>query len=579
VSRVTRKAVAALLLALALPGASWLDAANYIVSGVVVDSRSRTPLANVRVSLAPTTAREQKVENVTKQDGRFSFAVSRAGKYGLWITKPGYPSQAYRQSGYARVESAIVVRDDQDTRNIIFEANRGGAIVGQIKDEDSEGVGRALVAVFQSLIVGGERKIVARGQARANAAGEFRLANLPRGNYYVCAMGRPWFADALIQAQQAQESLSRLPKVNPQAGAATDPAGPSDEPPEPDRSPPEYSPDPGFRGTAFLTTFFPQGQSVEEASLVRLEAGSETQVSITLPLVKGVSVNGAVRVPGEMGDGRTVLYKKVYDQSVGFLEGWVQKDGSFQFKNVPAGSYEIVATSQSSSGASSWNIRQEVEVGAFDVEVALRPPQMGSLSGRVFFEGERPASTTDLFVSLRNEKGNLVRTEISPEGKFSLTRLPAGRYEVTAGNLDYIAAYMTGPAGQRLPLNLEIASGETIPRDLTLTRAASVIEGTVERAGVPQLGAFVLLLPKDQSQRWAYRVDQTDSDGSYRLSTVPSGDYFLIALTNGEDVAYRDAKVALALTPAGQLVHVEPGDHLDMKLDVVSAASLHLPSL
>src|ERR1700733_7175156 len=145
-------------------------AANYNVSGVVVDSQSQRPLVNVRVALAPTTARVEKLEQVTKQDGRFSFVVSQAGKYSLGITKPGYPAQSYREASFAGVSSAIAVRDDQDTSHIVFHANRGGVISGQIKDEDSEPVNNALVTIFQSAIVGDERKIISRGQERSDSA-------------------------------------------------------------------------------------------------------------------------------------------------------------------------------------------------------------------------------------------------------------------------------------------------------------------------------------------------------------------------------------------------------------------------
>jgi hypothetical protein len=567
---------ARLLLPLVFAGAFSLDGAtNYIVGGLVVDSRSHTPLGNARVSLAPTTARDQKLEQVTKQDGRFSFVVSQARKYALGIAKPGYSPQGYRQTG-ASLQSAIVVGDGQDTGHIVFEASRGGAITGQIKDEESEPVGNALVSIFQSSIVGGERKIITRGQTRANAEGEFRVSYLPRGNYYVCAMGRPWFADSLIQFQDLQESFRGAIVPEPGTVRSHPSVGQSVEP---NQAAPKYSPDPGLGGTAFLTTFYPHAQRVEEASLVRLDAGGETQVSITLPLTKGVALKGTISLPGEMSAGRANLYKKVSDQYMLFLQEWVSKDGALQFKNVPAGSYEISATSDSTSGATSWHIRQEVEVGAFDVEVTLRPRPMGSMSGRVLFEGERPASTATLFVSLVNEKGSLFRNQVDPEGNFSLSRLPAGRYEATAGSADYIAAYFAGPAGERMPLILETASGENVRRDLMLTRAVSAIKGAVENAGAPQIGALVLLMPKDPSQRWAYRVDQTDTDGSYSLAAIPSGDYFLIALSDGADVAYRDAKVAAILTRAAKLVHVQPGDHLDTKLDVVDVGNLNLPLL
>jgi hypothetical protein len=563
-----------LLLTLAFAGVFSLHgAASYEVAGVVVDSQSQKPLANTRISLAPTTARVQKLEQVTKQDGRFSFVVTLAGKYTLQIAKPGYPAQSYRGAAFTGLSSAIAVRDDQDTSHIVFQASRGGAITGQIKDEDSEPAGNALVTVFQSVIVGGERKIIPRGQTRANAAGEFRLPGLLRGNYYVCAMGRPWFADSLIQVREMQESQEQSFKRI----VTRDDAQPAE--------PPQYSSDPSFRGTAFVTTFYPRAQTIKEASMIRVDAGAEVQASITLPLTKAVTVKGTIASSGEMSAGRANLLKKVYDQYVSFLQDVVAKDGKFQLKNVPAGSYEVMATSDAASGASSWNVGQEVEVGTSDMEITLRPASMGAMMGHVLFEGEGPAPTASLFVVLRNDKGNSARIQVDPEGNFSLSRILPGRYEVSAGAADYVASYFTGPTGERLPLTLEVASGETIRGDLMLTKAVSVIEGAAEKAGMPQVGAFVLLMPKNPSQRWAYRIDQTDSDGSYHLATIPAGDYFLIALSDGSDVVYRDAKVAATLAKAAKPVHIEAGNHneagnhLEMKLEVVPIETLHLPPL
>lgn len=554
-------------LALALAAVPLL-AADYHVSGVVVDSESQKALANVRVVLAPTTSRVSGIEFVTKQDGRFRFEVATAGKYTLQIGKAGYPVQFYRSPAFTGLSSAIAVRDDQDTTHIVFAATRGASISGEIQDDDSEPVGNALVTVFQSMIVDGERKTVMRGQTRANAAGRYRLANLSEGNYYVCAMGRPWFADSLLQLQQAQESMRRAPKDFAAPGRDLD------LPPQPV---PEFSPDPNFRGTALMTTFFPRATSIEEASPIHLNAGGEAQASITLPFAKAVSINGTVDLSGPVSAGRVNLLKKAYDQYMLFLQATVSQEGKFEFKNVPAGSYEIVAASDVGAGASSWQARQDVEVGSSDADVDLKPFSMGALSGKVVFEGERPPAGRSLLVMLRNDEGRAARVQVDPEGNFFFNRILPGRYEL-AGLSGYVAAYLVGPDAQRLPLAVEITAGATIHRDLALTKAASEIEGTVEKDGAPEVGALVLLIPKDPAARWAYRRDQTDSDGSFRLAAIPSGDYFLIALTEGGQVAYRDPQVAAKLSGAAKPLHIDSGDRLDLKLQATDAAALGIMS-
>jgi hypothetical protein len=473
------------------------------------------------------------------------------------------------------------VGEDQDTSHIVFEAFHGGAITGQIKDADSEPVGNAQVSILQAAVVGGERKVVMRAQVRADANGVFRVANLLRGDYYVCAMGRPWFADSLIRFQRIAGANKNLP---PRTVIQTSqPASPSDDDLNDaaiaDFQPPPYSVDPNFRGTAFQTTFFPHGQTIEEASTVHLDTAGEAQVSITLPLTKAVALNGSIATSTGAAVGNATLYKKFHDNYLVFLQSTVSKEGKFQFQNVPPGIYEVAATSSSSSGDSSWNVLQEVIVNSSDTEITLRPESLGGVSGHVSFEGEPSPSGANLFVSIRNDRGTVIPIQADQFGNFSRSRLPAGKYEILAGSREYVAAYSSDANGQQLPLTIEIGSGEIVRRDVTFTRAISVIDGKAQKSGMAQVGALVLLMPTDTSRRWAYRADQTDSDGSYQLATIPAGDYNFVILSDGSDVVYRDPRVAAALAKVAKHVHIGPGDHQTIKAEAVETVTLKLPRL
>ena len=193
--------------------------------------------------------------------------------------------------------------------------------------------------------------------------------------------------------------------------------------------------------------------------------------------------------------GRLQLFQKLNDQYVLFLDNQLGPDATFQLKNIPSGSYTIVVTS--GSGASCWIVRQDLAIGSSDIELTLRPQALGALSGRVLFNGKRPASTANLFVTLRDEQGNLVLIQVDPQVSFSLSRILPGHYEVAAISSDYVAAYLAGSNGEHLPLTFEITPGEPVHIDLMLSKAAAAIDGTVVYMGQPYVGAFVLLMPKN----------------------------------------------------------------------------------
>jgi len=362
------------------PG-SAAGATNYLVSGIVVDSQSHAPLGNVRVSLAPGAARDRKLERVTQQDGRFSFAVSEPGKYVLSIGKPGYPLQLYKEAGFAPVSSAIVVRDDQDTTQLVFEANRGGAITGLIKDEDSEPVANALVAIYRSSVVDGSRKIFLRGQSVLTPLGNsvspasreaittfVRWASLVR-RFGDPAPGNP--EDCSIVRCNSARRKSHGAGADGAAGAGVL-AGPGSSR---DRVPDYVLSERAVDRTGFRD---PAGRWRRSRCIHRV-AGH-----------KRGYCEGYHECPGEIGDGQVNLYSTFGEHRLLFMDAWVQPGKTFELRTCRGlvrdrcqlpGGFRRLQLERSRAAASR----------AADMEITLRPQQMGSLAGRIFFEGEHPA--------------------------------------------------------------------------------------------------------------------------------------------------------------------------------------------
>jgi Carboxypeptidase regulatory-like domain len=470
------QSVAAVLLG-AIVSTGFADS-SYDVSGVIVDSHTQSPVAHVRVWLLSTTQQEHPLEAITKEDGRFAFVVSDPGKYRIRISKPGYPPQFYLESDFALLSSFVVVGRGLDTSHLVFPAYREGVVSGQVVDEGADPVPGAIVALLQSLITDGERKVILREQMQADSAGEFRFANLRPGSYYVFAFGKPWFVDHVNVNEQALGILTRLRRKI-------------------DRDDVSSERQSNLHRAALRAAFYSGAQEISGASPIQVEAGGESGIRITLPAAEGVLVRARLNVPSGRDRAAMNLVKEIGGQDIVVAEGFRNsKEGVFDFRNVPPGSYQLVASSESGPGASGWRIRKKIEVGISDAEVTLSSPP----------------------------------SAVSPAR-----------------------------------------------RDLILGKAVEEIYGVVEESGAPRAGAFVLLMPRSLSDE-VFRIDETGTDGSFRLTNIPVGDYYLIALNRGDGIAYRSADVAMVLEKSAMPIHVKTGNYGGIRLNLFQAEALSVPS-
>jgi hypothetical protein len=70
-------------------------------------------------------------------------------------------------------------------------------------------------------------------------------------------------------------------------------------------------------------------------------------------------------------------------------------------------------------------------------------------------------------------------------------------------------------------------------------------------------------LPVVRGQEHLIRRDQSDLDGSFQLNGIAPGEYRLVAIDDGRDLAYRDAAAVQPYLTGGTRVSVRPGAELD----------------
>ena len=122
------------------------------------------------------------------------------------------------------------------------------------------------------------------------------------------------------------------------------------------------------------------------------------------------------------------------------------------------------------------------------------------------------------------------------EGRFELTELPEGRYNLTAGKTGFITlAY-----GQRRPLQagipIQLADGQQLTGlDFGLPRGSVIAGHVYDESGDPLPGASVRVMRYEYAQGNRQLVPvgtaQTDDLGGYRVWGLNPGDYYVSAVT------------------------------------------------
>jgi protocatechuate 3,4-dioxygenase beta subunit len=296
------------------------------VAGRVTAAGSEAPVVGARVMLLPAGPRIGSTggpprigpmggpppQAVTNQDGRFVFERLRPGTYTLAVEKTGYAA-SIGPSNARKVE----VTAGQSIDGVDLHLERGAVIAGRVLDPAGEPLADARVTAMRRVSPpdgAATRLLPAPGPGQqTNDLGEFRIASLPPGEYYVAAMPR---------------------RVSMMFGAAgTTPATRA----------------PGSPRTTLATTFYPGTPDQAAAHPVAVAAGAEVgNIVFTMQSVPSFRVSGIV-VDEQGTPVSDAMVTLVGDPRSGMFMGPVggtrtQANGRFDIDEVPAGSYRVMAS-------------------------------------------------------------------------------------------------------------------------------------------------------------------------------------------------------------------------------------------
>lgn len=517
------------------------------IMGRVVAASSGEAIEGANITIQTPTGRKTAK---SAADGHFVLAGLPPGTYTVLATRDGFISKSTRAT-LAATTAGSTVGDRVDLGDVALQ--QGSTIAGLILDGAGKAVAKAAVSVTRAVYsTPGKRLFMTEGKAESNADGEFRIAGLKPGNYFLSA-----------QAPGANAS-----------------------------------------------TFFPGTTNASNASMIIVRSGLDA-LGMDVRLLPAPLVTISGRVISAVGTAASAFAVMVHPTGNGSgitrvaqLSTQVAADGRFSIPNVPPGTFVIeallmakvsaIANSGSSASLSTAREMNEsanvtVTVDGHDVpEIALTTVPATLVSGRVTIDG-RPLSEdmakkmqvavfdTEALSVLHSSFANL-----EPDSTFTAHVIPGRRImQVLPQSLP--AAEMPnfgGPVALKFikVFGLDVADDgfDVDARAITdveiaFTSKVTTANGHVTEGDKPVAGAGVIVFSTEE-RHWTsstarrLRSASTGKDGSFSFAGLPDGSYYIVAVPGILEGEWAEPDYLKKLVPLATTFKIGEGETKTLEL-------------
>jgi hypothetical protein len=504
------------------------------VEGVVLDTVSGAPVRRALVQLRLSGSSQTSVESAdyaefTGPDGSFHFERLAPGSYSLSYSRTGYLLPRI-STGYS--SHTVRAAAGETVKGLRYGLIPQSVVSGRVVDEEGDPVEGVRVSLLAFRYSGGTRRLTQLNETgTTNDRGEYRVARLPAGKYFV---------------QASPEGLT--PGSTLLAAART----------------------PGAPLFTYATTFYPGLIDAAQAPRVELRAGQEISgIDIALQRTTMIRVSGRLIGPdgAPMSHASLTLISAQSHLQTSFGAS-ADEAGNFVLSNLRSGSYILHAFSTGNESLSA-----PLEAGSTDITgFVVRASPALSLRGSVTVEDAmRTLDLATVGVNLRSADtgATLAMARPASDGTFSLDNLAPGRYfadvrpGVSGGYVQSITAggeevrgrdfdVSAAPEGLRIVLRTDSAALKGMvdaPHDGT---------GQADRQGHPA----VILIPADARLRGVDMIPpaRISPDNSFAVSGLRPGEYLAMAFEDIDESQLQDPEFLTALEPLGRSLQLAPGE-------------------
>jgi Carboxypeptidase regulatory-like domain len=512
----------------------------YRISGVVIDAATRAPVAHAELAIS---ASGEETKTTSGEDGRFVFQGVEPGKYPLFAGAQGYVREGYNQHG--AFLTAVAVGSGLDSEHIILRLHRQAVIAGRVTDEHGEAVRHAAVMLFANDKANGRHAISVRAQTQTNDLGEYRFGHLHAGKYYVAVQAQPWYA---------QSTFSYLREPQLVAPPSTPIVGKQDS---------------GL-DVVFPITFYPGAREEHAATELNLTPGDVQVANIQLQSVPAVHLR-LTSLPADAERGITIqATQKLFGSSSMPVSAQSAQiaPGEYEVTGLPPGEVTLIVNGGGNQEQHSRTIKANVSGG--EILDTAEAGGLANVSGRVNFPaGEVIPAQARLM--LFTDDGQSASASLWKDGTFSFAPLQEGTYKVMVNSPvgDEYVKSISATGAKISGREITVASGGDVQMNITMARGQGDVTGVAKLDGKPAAGMMVLLAPASgQNLEGDFRVDQSDSDGTFALHAITPGRYFLVAIEDGWGLEWTNAAVLKPYLQNAQPLQISPNDQLKVSVDV-----------
>jgi hypothetical protein len=449
----------------------------------------------------------------------------------------------------------------QELKDLVIRLQAAAVVEGRVTDEDGDPMAEAQVAVMRQTFVAGRSHWEQVGAERTNDLGDYRIAGLAAGNYFVSVTPPPDFRSLIETTGNSAAGVSHN-------GAA------SSEKPVP---------------SAYQTTYYPGTRDRGQAAPIQLHAGDDFPANFSLTPSPSLTIRGTVvnLPPGTTA--AIMLQSKDFSLVLNGAE--MHKDGSFEIHDVSPGAYTIFATVD--NAATPMMARQSLQVASANVDgLQLAPQAGGSIRGRLRMESSSAArpDPSQMFLLLRSAdgeddaiggvaigEGSPTLAHVNADGSFEWKNVSAGHYYVQLSDVSSMPDWFlkSVAAGGREVVDSGFSvSGGAITLDVLASSSGARTEGVAtNQKDEPVADAVVVAVPEVRFRTHPdrYRKASTDQSGRFTLRGLPPGDYTVFAWESVDGDAYYNPEFLKSCEGQGKALRVSEGDRASVQLKTIPA--------